>query len=207
MLKNRPKEQGNIAFFLLILIGVWLLLFQASFVMFFFGTVVVTTLLFIIPDMYVNEHAKVLKQLCIRLLPEFFDQLSLHVEHFSSMQEAVEHLPQSLSEPFATLLQKFVSVRKFDNSEFFFTKLSTSFDHQLMSEFASLAITQQKTGGHLEKKIQSLSTQAHREITLNAKKSGNITSGILLGPLLIFHVPALIILLMIPMIISFTQSL
>jgi pilus assembly protein TadC len=180
---------------------------STAFSSFILGPLIGISLLFLIPDFLLKEQQKILQHVCVQSLPEFFDQLSLSVEHFATIREAIEHLPTSLPEPFAHLLKRFVRQNQFSDSASFFTNLSTSFHHPLVSEFATLATTHQKTGGSVEHKIRELSNQAHQEIILNAKKSGNVTSGILLGPLLIFHVPALIILLMIPMIISFTKSL
>jgi Flp pilus assembly protein TadB len=160
-------------------------------------------------DILLKDQATLHSLSIQRAVPDFFDQLSMVVAApgFDSLPVALHQVSKNFPGILGSELRRLDKLSLYVSHQDFFTQLAKTIPHPLTQELTVTVKIHQEFGGDLSQKIFELGQTARTHQTQKAKDFANKASGLLLGPLLLFHLPALLILFLIPAVLAFTKSL
>lgn len=153
-----------------------------------------------IPEFYIQDRAKTHQFLLQQAVPTFLEQF-----HMMASSAGYESFPQTLkliAPSFPGFLgdefRRLMNVQPYLNENELLKKLTHICPHPLLKELAISIKVSRQYGTSLTSKTQHLVQSAQQLREQNIKDLANKTSGVLLGPLLLFHLPALLIIFLIP---------
>lgn len=163
----------------------------------------------LVPDIYLKDRQTETELAIDRQIPEFLLLLSIILETagHQSLISALEDTAKSISGELGQIVQQVCARKNFTTSDQVLRQLVAVCPHQLFKELAQQIELTNRYGGSVTQVVKQLADQAIQDEVIKAKEQGDKLSGLLLGPLLIFHLPALLILFLIPSVIAFTNSL
>ncbi len=169
---------------------------------------ILTCLGFHIYDIYLIDLNFQREQQIKMELPAFFDLLNLYIDSaaYENFPQALKNVANNMQGNLAKDIKHIVQLSGFLNLNEILDSLETRIPDPLIEELCSVVKLTQKYGGNLSDRIKDLANEAHFQRFNNAKESGTKASGALLIPLIIFHLPVLLIILLLPSIYGFGQN-
>jgi len=164
---------------------------------------------FCIPDLLVTDRLT-FRSFCIQKdLPFFMDLLVITISSsgYSSFPKAVGEAADGLQGVLAEELVYLTKKQHFLTIDEFLMEFQTRLNAPAIDDLVSSVKLVEIYGGSLEKKLSQLAIEAHQSRVLRAKEFANKASGTLLAPLLIFHLPVLLIVFLIPAVLAFAKGL
>jgi tight adherence protein C len=154
----------------------------------------------IIPELYIQDRVKTQQLLLNQAVPTFLEQFhmlssSAGYESFGQALDLIApHFPGKLGEE----LRLLVKTKPFLTETELLDRISQICSHPLLNELVVSVKVSTQYGTALADKTAHLVDAAQQLREQQTKELANKTSGVLLGPLLIFHLPALLIIFLIP---------
>lgn len=160
-------------------------------------------------DIYLLDQLANRKFAIFAQIPEFFDLLNLytHSKAYSNFGQAILEVSKSMSGILAQELNYIGKMYRFLSLEELLNLLEDRIKDALIEELCTTILLTFEYGGSVASKITLLTKEAHVSRIQRAKEAGNIAAGALLIPLLIFHLPVLLIIFLVPSILAFSQGL
>jgi len=166
-------------------------------------------LAFCVPDIYVLDKLLLRKYQIYNQLPDFFALLNLYSNSsaFTTFSDALCHVAANMKGILAKDLKRIAKMQSFVGREKVLIMLKDCFEDQLIDD---LVITLKLTydfGGDLAKKITILSEEAQKNRLIRAKEAAGKAAGSLLLPIIVFQLPVLLIILLLPSAMSFSLGI
>ena len=163
----------------------------------------------LLPDLYLKDRAVEAELAITRQIPEFLLLLSIILETsgHQSIVKALDETAQAIGGKLGEIVHQICARQNFSTNQEVLHKLVEVCPQQLLKELAQQVDLANTYGGSITNIVHQLADQAIQDEVMSAKEQGDKLSGLLLGPLLIFHLPALLILYLIPSVLAFTRSL
>jgi Flp pilus assembly protein TadB len=163
----------------------------------------------VLPELYIKERIGFRQFLLFQAVPDFLEQLSMISSStgFESFSQALTFIAPTFPGFLGEELRKLTFVQPFINEQELLDRLVQVCPHPLIKELVISIQLSSQFGGSLGEKVGQLVETAQEQREQSIKDLGNKTSGILLGPLLIFHLPALLVIFLIPFIFVLQKGL
>lgn len=154
----------------------------------------------IIPEVYLLDRLSSRRFFIQQAVPDFLDQFHLLVSSaaYESFGQSLQHIAPAFPGPLGEKLRSLQKIQPFVSERELLLQLEKACQHPLITELITVIQVSHSFGSSLSEKTNQLIQTAQIEREHRIKDLGNKTSGILLGPLLIFHLPALLIIFLIP---------
>lgn len=201
------KESFRVCKFLGILFGalIVLLCMKVSGIQFSFWFMALISLLgmfigFVVPEIFIQDKLKTKQFFIQQAVPDFLDQFHLLVSSpaYESFGQALQYIAPSFPGYLGNELRELTKIQPFLSEQELLIELEKVCHHSLINELSTSIKVSSEFGSSLRDKTAQLLQTAQQEREHRIKDLGNKTSGMLLGPLLLFHLPALLIIFLIP---------
>ena len=175
----------------------------------FICLILILTLSFCVPDIYILDKLLLRKYQIFNQLPDFFSLLSLYASSsaFTTFSDALSHVAANMKGILAKDLKRIAKMQSYVDRKKILTMIKDCFDDQLIDD---LVITLKLTydfGGDLAKKISILSEEAQKNRLIRAKEAAGKAAGSLLLPIIVFQLPVLLIILLLPSVMGFNLGI
>lgn len=160
---------------------------------------------FVLPDYYAKQKAGQRLSDINFHFPSFLDLLALYTssEGFDNIGNAIISISRHSRGVIGEELRALVTSYRFVDRDTFWDQMQARFNNPLASELASTVRLTEKYGGNISEKMVSLASEANKDRVQKAKKQGQKAAASLLLPLMLFHFPVALFLLLGPLIMSF----
>ena len=164
---------------------------------------------FILPDFYIKEKTSQRAFDVDFHFPAFLDLLALYTssEGFDNLGNAIVNISRHARGIMGVELRSLVTSYRFVDRDTFFDAMQRRFDSPLARELASTVKLTEKYGGKIGEKITSLAYEANKDRLQKAKKRGQASAVTLMIPLMLFHFPVALFLMIGPIIMSLSKTL
>ena len=162
---------------------------------------------FILPDFYIKEKTSQRASDINFHFPAFLDLLALYAssEGFDNMGNAIVNISRHARGVIGEELRSLVASYRFVDRDTFFDAMQKRFDSPLARELASTVKLIEKYGGKIGDKITSLAYEANKDRMQKAKKRGQASAATLMLPLMLFHFPVALFLMLGPIVMSLSK--
>lgn len=163
----------------------------------------------LIPEIYLIERQKMRQFELHSAVPELLDQLHMIVASpgFESFGQALRQLAPHFPGVMGEELLSLTNFQSYLTQQELLDRLVERCPHPLLKELRVTLQLTQEYGGSLQYKTAEIAERAITDRDQKIKELGNKASGMLLGPLLIFHLPALLIIFLIPFVFILQKGL
>lgn len=141
-------------------------------------------------------------------IPFFIDMISLFTVAgiHSNFNEMLKDVASNIDKSVQIKLKEITKKSKILSSKETLQKTEDEFNDKFIYDLASVLKLNTEYGGKSAEKIESIADNAYLDRELKFKEVANAASGKLLIPLMIFHLPVILALFLIPALLSFTKS-
>lgn len=162
-----------------------------------------------IPELYLKDRLQTYQFYLQHAVPDFLEQLHMMSAStgFESFGQALKLIAPTFPRPLGTELRKLTAIQGYLTEQELLDRLVKVCPHPLLKELALSIKLSSQFGSSLSEKTERLVETAQVQQEQLTKDLGNKTSGILLGPLLLFHLPALLIIFLIPFLFMLSKGI
>ncbi len=153
-----------------------------------------------IPEFVIGDFVKSRQFALYQAVPNFLEQFYMLCSSagFESFVQALKQIAPNFPGIFGDELRRLQTLSTYCTQTQLLDRLIIICPHPLLKEFRLSVSVSTQYGSSLTDKTKQLVETAWKLREQQTKDMANKTSGVLLGPLLIFHLPALLIIFLIP---------
>lgn len=188
-----------IAIFMIIAFNIFSSLISQSLLLLFFAAIG-----FSLPDIYLVDRLQERKFKLFLELPDFFELLSLYMSSasYDSFSTAFRNVSQSMTGLLAKEFQVLSQKSHYLTNDQLMEELSVRIDDSLIQDLVVTVKLSHQFGGNISDKIELLAQEAKKSRLLRAKEIGTRAAGLLLIPLILFHLPVVLVIFLLPSIVA-----
>lgn len=162
-----------------------------------------------LPDQYLlDAQSNQLVQLNAQV-PDFLQLFALSISSSGlvSLSQVLEDISRALTGSLKTEIQHILHKKHFLSQAEILKEVTTLTPHPFLQDLGMILEIHHTYGGQLSTALVDLAHRAQTDRVQHAQELANASSGLLLGPLLLFHLPALLIIVLIPAVLAFTNGI
>ncbi|MEO8581717.1 MAG: hypothetical protein ABI425_04005 [Patescibacteria group bacterium] len=162
-----------------------------------------------LPEFYIQDKMKTHQFLLYQAVPTFLEQFHMITSStgYESFPQALRFIAPNFPGALGDELRRLIKVQRYLSGSELLDRFVIICPHPLLKELSISIRVSNQYGTSLTNKTQSLVETAQLLREQHTKDLANKTSGVLLGPLLLFHLPALLIIFLIPFIFVLQKGL